>query len=311
MGLKGSDEFIVNNAALVRKSYDKPIEFFRTIDGFRDTCGKIDLVDWDKMQKSQTMEDGENISIPRIMRSINCHNGQVKLALGLLYFLNTSSVSKGDHLLYVGASTFAASIASIAYPDLPMTLFDANEDVHKQMIRGFEHTVVKNINEMDESTAKDVRALVVQAFYEDETLDQLYEKSRLSKGTRVLFVSDIRIDTGDENVEKDMISQMRWAQESAAKHSTRGQNPARCMLKYRVPYDDAKKSFEYLAGDLHIQAYPPAASTELRLVCEANKDGEYSVEEHDGDYIEKIYAGRVLGALSAAAAAAVILSTTG
>lgn len=79
----------------------------------------------------------------------------------------------------------------------------------------------------------------------------------------VLFVSDIRSGSHreegfEEEVARNMEMQKRWVEIM---------RPRAIMLKCRFPYDSDEPT-PYFAGDLHVQAFAPGASTELRLIAE-------------------------------------------
>lgn len=87
----------------------------------------------------------------------------------------------------------------------------------------------------------------------------------------VLFVSDIR--TGghefglptEEDVKRDMIMQEKWVL---------AMQPRACMLKFRLEYDKAGiREFEYIEGELRIQAWAPPSSSETRLIAVRGADG--------------------------------------
>lgn len=81
----------------------------------------------------------------------------------------------------------------------------------------------------------------------------------------ILFISDIRTANpakmDNVEVEKrvfdDHVAQMRWYQIM---------KPTMTMLKFRLPWDN--NITKYLAGDIYIQPYPPATSTETRLIID-------------------------------------------
>lgn len=99
-------------------------------------------------------------------------------------------------------------------------------------------------------------------YFTDETANEW--KSEEHKDKTILFISDIR--TGDtesmssEEVEKrvkiDNQWQMGWYYIM---------KPELSMFKFRLPYD-SDGTTEYLDGDIYLQAYAPATSTETRLI---------------------------------------------
>lgn len=69
----------------------------------------------------------------------------------------------------------------------------------------------------------------------------------------------------EEEVEEDMVAQMRWYKIL---------RPFRSMLKFRLPYIgdkiDRKIKLDYLDGDIFFQIWPAGSSSECRLVVKEN-----------------------------------------
>lgn len=90
-----------------------------------------------------------------------------------------------------------------------------------------------------------------------------HETAKQWAGQDVLFISDIR--TGDietmsvDEVEERVKIDHQWQREWYYIMS-----PIAAMFKFRLPWDD--NTTEYMAGDIHIQPYPPITSTETRLI---------------------------------------------
>jgi hypothetical protein len=111
---------------------------------------------------------------------------------------------------------------------------------------------------------------------------------------RVLFISDIRtggqqqhtrtrdgnhrVAPGDENVMEDQTMQMRWV------HLM---HPTACCLKFRgtFTYEDCQEqsSFDYIHGQLRLQAWPPPNSSEVRLVASA----PYTTATYDSRHLDE------------------------
>ncbi len=122
----------------------------------------------------------------------------------------------------------------------------------------------------------------------------------------IFYISDIRIETDETSIFKDMISQQKWLLQIKASMS---------MLKCRIPYNivdennnhldwsydinDIKKyiklpfskklinnkefnknKFLYLKGDIYTQIYPPITSAETRLIIDKNRDN-FTMTQYD------------------------------
>ena len=128
----------------------------------------------------------------------------------------------------------------------------------------------------------------------------------------IFFISDIRIETDEISIFKDMISQQKWLLQIKASMS---------MLKCRLPYTvvDSENIWEYsdkdirkfikyppnkrkgkqncnptcnklwyLKGDIYTQLYPPITSAETRLIIDKNRDNYLMMEYDLKAYEEKL-----------------------
>lgn len=212
-----------------------------------------------------------------------CHWGQKKLLLSEIQFftricktLNTKSL-KDFTVVYIGSA--AGNHLPILYnlfPSLLWLLYDPAP---------FSKEVTKH-------PTKDKSVFVYNMFFTDKTLDHVRKNCQ---GRKILFISDIRVDTKEADIIKDMRDQAFWATEL---------NSPFMLLKFRLPYEEldtipksnlqfklnnklftnpnfkTTKHMIYLKGDIYLQIFPPPYSGELRLYVE-QKDGKYEFAEYN------------------------------
>ena len=169
------------------------------------------------------------------------HWGQRKLLLSEIEFLTKYSVS-GAIVVYAGAApgTHIQYLMEL-FPKLEFVLVDPAPFSSK--------------------LTEESRCLLRQELFTDDLAQQYAGREN------VLFVCDIRSCEMrtckwsltnrelEDTVFKDMQSQQRW-------HDII--KPIKSMLKFRLPWTPG--CTEYLAGDVHFQAFGPGRSTETRLV---------------------------------------------
>lgn len=247
----------------------------------------------------------------------NCHDGQRKLSLALLEFLATAlrtlQCTQEDILLvYAGASGLASVIAFTAFPHVRQVLFDPATNIVTHMPRGFKEARVFADTyrvPLTDLAAGGSAATPLTIFtgsagwFDDAAAAYCCQVLLPALGKRhLLFASDVRADTGELDIARDMQSQMRW---------TMIANAAMYMHKFRVPYADvpeaeqtyalyrsgfanaplsrlmpsvrafAKQSaaslphgmFPYLDGDLYVQVNAHPRTAELRLIGAKRKTG--------------------------------------
>lgn len=129
------------------------------------------------------------------------------------------------------------------------------------------------------------KIFLYKTYFDDNIASQWTER-----GSNVFFFCDIRSISHndkskptDEEVEagvwKDMQAQKRW---------TEIIKPYQAYLKFRLPYiyhSGSSDKVKYLDGDVLFQCYPPATSSETRLVPRKNENGDYV----DVEYSSKVY----------------------
>ena len=216
-----------------------------------------------------------------------CHWGQRKLLFSEIEFL--SLVSKKNKLedfyvVYIGAASgMHQYILKDMFPKLKWLLYDPA----KFAIKEDEYITIKN---------------------EYATDDSIPEILKITKGYKILFISDIRVDVNEERVYEDMIKQQRWAIML---------NSFAIMLKFRLPYTFITNKKErnidpqvqnildtprydplikdklilpsiekkanhalYLDGQIQTQINPPLYSSETRLIC-FSENGKYKMRYYD------------------------------
>jgi hypothetical protein len=108
------------------------------------------------------------------------------------------------------------------------------------------------------------------------------EKANKMCDDPVWFISDIREDTSDAGVMREMKIQAQWVKEL---------QPKKASLKFRLPFNNTGKSapsgesgrvIEYMDGELYGQLNAPPYSSEARLFTTPNhKNRLYPVDEHE------------------------------
>ena len=179
------------------------------------------------------------------------HWGQRKLLLTEIefftMFLRDNPSAENIYAVYAGSApgTHILYLAKL-FPTIHFVLYDPRE---------FSNKLLKN---------KEMIKTHIQ-YFTDDTAKEWVASEHLDK--TILIISDIR--TGEpetqtpEKVEERIKIDHAWQQ--TWYHIIK---PEMAMFKFRLPWDDEKT--EYLNGDIYIQPYPPATSTETRLIIGKN-----------------------------------------
>lgn len=122
------------------------------------------------------------------------------------------------------------------------------------------------------NTLKDIKNIELHQLLFTDKIAEKWERSG------VLFISDIRSadpdimeeDEVEENVKKDMSSQLHWCKII---------QPAMCSLKFRLPWKNG--TTEYLDGDIYYQVWGPPTTTETRLFSNCLKMKKYIHSEYE------------------------------
>lgn len=118
----------------------------------------------------------------------------------------------------------------------------------------YEKELLQFVPDQMKSLSLDEQIRSVEGFFTDGVMD-MYKKA-ISKGGIYVFISDIRDNSSDEAVMRDMELQQKWVL---------GMNPFASHLKFRLPFIK-QDEYEYLKGDIYTQAWSRNKSTEMRLL---------------------------------------------
>lgn len=240
---------------------------------------------------------------------LNPHNGQRKLAYGLLDFVNTTlhelKCRDSDvYLVYPGASSIAASTVVCCFPDIKILMFDKDPSM-KDLIPSILKDKISLFDNLSTEALKSTSPMVaIIDWFTDQTCKQIKDVYfPASKRKYLLFVSDIRRDTDDLSIVKDMDSQMKWILDIGC-HAY--------MVKFRIPYlnesnkeqifemyhemtrgmkrkTPQNKGFPYLQGSLHLQSFGPQRTTELRLMhADPRGAREFGISYYDPEEVENV-----------------------
>ena len=146
----------------------------------------------------------------------NCHWGQRKLFFSELEFF--SMCAKHTDLsnccvLYVGAASGTHTNLLIEmFPEMNWILYDPNK-----------FDIRKDYPNVDIHTKKD-------GFFTDDKIKDVLN-NKLLGSRKLLFICDMRLESTEEQIYKEMITQQRWIIKLGA---------FMYILKMRVPYDHLK-----------------------------------------------------------------------
>jgi hypothetical protein len=227
-------------------------------------------------------------------KSINCHDGQRKLLFSEIEFYSLIREKYDlNNILVVYAGSADGTHEPIIFnlfPELDFYLCDPNRFL-------INHPLINNKE----------RVRINNDYYTDETWHDVVIFNKKKKD--IVFICDIREDTGEQDILNNMIQQQLWTVQL---------NSVAYMLKFRLPYlieekfkklninyklpdkikinkkilDSPNKSiydFLYLKGDIYFQIYSPLMSSETRLIHVKNNKKEefeakkYSIDTYDGN----------------------------
>lgn len=299
-----SERKLVPHLDNVLTSKESPIPFHRTLD---------------EINISQDIPYSVQSSSDRIreLSYFNCHDGQRKLTLGYLEFISNSIIDlkcKPDDIfiIYAGSSGLASSIALSLFPDLMMAIYDPDPNTVgflPKVIRD-KTAIYKNRADVAEKQIKWSPLMIFTdkaGWFTDAIAT--YCKNvlfPLSGRKHLLFVSDVRAETGELDIVKDMQSQMRWTIMLKCDYY---------MHKFRLPYFDVtnqvkiKNMYEdirhlypflkskppiinsaqkdnassvlYLDGTMFVQPFGPQRTTEFRLIGKPDAKKMYSLKYYN------------------------------
>jgi len=196
-----------------------------------------------------------------------CHWGQRKLLLSEIQFFTNiykkTNTFKNYIVVYIGSADGThLPILFKLFPDLEWLLYDPNP--FNSLVKKYDKVKIFN------------------QYFLDTTIQHVIKQTNQKK---ILFISDIRVNTKDEQVMNDMIKQAQWGTELKADYM---------LLKFRLPYNEPNSFIPkniadlkldknknhilnpefsatntiYLKGKIFLQLYHPQYSTELRLFVE-------------------------------------------
>ena len=183
------------------------------------------------------------------------HWGQLKMLLTTIIFLIRKNKEKYNEIIviYAGAAKGTNIILlSKMFPNINWVLVDPKE-FDNQLYNINKITILKEFftNELAANLKKQ---------YEDKT---------------IFFISDIRLDTDDDNIIKDQENNYNWSRILDAKYS---------WLKFRCPYN--KTYYDYYEGKIYIQPYGRNFTSESRILLKQNPKKKTFVVQN---YIGKFY----------------------
>lgn len=300
----------IDMAAQSATNDNKRLKLFRTTDDFPEGSNV------------PTYDEVEAFSMTPMLSITNCHNGQRKLTMSVLEFLAESLLkSKADQkdvlVLYVGASGMATVVAAHLFEHLQFVMYDPAPNTVELMPPSAATRVVYR-HDIAPSAPDLSRRIIVftdrAGWFSDSSIQYVKEVLLPASGRSTLFfVSDIRADTGEDNISDDMIRQARWAMQLGS-HAY--------MFKFRLPYKDrdtiirryreaflqggsggsgakhprsasvrkiavhaqaaqATALMPYLDGKVYIQLYGRTRTAETRLIGFCGPNATYRVREYD------------------------------
>jgi hypothetical protein len=203
---------------------------------------------------------------PELISHPNVHFGQRKLILSeiqvlLKFYQLYPNVT--PMVVYVGAAKgFHLTTLSRMFPKVKFILYDGAEIYHNLKIH--------KMFEVHDKTSGVVTNDEPDGFFTTAKCKQLAKKVRRD---RLVFISDIRFDAFDQaNVMNDMMLQEEWVKIL---------KPALSLLKFRLPFDmQGATELTYLKGDVLYGIWPPAWSTECRLLVYQKDVLENNIETY-------------------------------
>jgi SAM-dependent methyltransferase len=184
------------------------------------------------------------------------HWGQRKLLLSEIEFLTTFTkninTDKKIYVIYAGAApgTHILYLSNL-FPMIYFELYDPRD-------------FSRNLNSQEFGDTNNINTHV--QYFTDEIANKWKSNDHLDK--LILFISDIR--TGDtETMDSDEVEERVIIDNQMQMNWYNIIKPKLSMFKFRLPYNSDNKT-ENLDGDIYLQAYAPATSTETRLIVGEN-----------------------------------------
>uniref|UniRef100_A0A6C0ECM0 Uncharacterized protein n=1 Tax=viral metagenome TaxID=1070528 RepID=A0A6C0ECM0_9ZZZZ len=197
------------------------------------------------------------------------HWGQLKMLLITILFLIkvVDPDEKEVHIIYAGSAR-GDNILLLAemFPNTIWYLVDPRP--HNKKL----YTKLNNKDQIHE---------ILKEYFTDDIAKRYSEKFK-NRNHKLLFLSDIREGTEDEKVLANQESNANWH---------RIIQPDFSYLKFRCGYE-SDKIYKYYKGEIYLQVYAPASSTEARILFKKElEDYEYNIDEYQG---KMLYFNRVI-----------------
>ncbi len=235
------------------------------------------------IERILTEDSPEREYTPGLEKFFNCHDGQRKLLWSEIEFYTL--ISQQYHLneilvVYAGSGEgLHMSIIFDLFPQLDFILIDPTHSLCK-------HPFMKNKE----------KVIQLNEYYTDLTYKKILSLN--TKNKKIVFMSDIREDTDEKAIWENMIQQQLWCIQL---------DSIAYLLKFRLPYyfpghdpskyqyllplskDKANYQFKklndkevvYLKGDIYLQIYAPAKSTENRLLYIRKPNESFTFHSYD------------------------------
>lgn len=276
-------------------SHARPLTLFRSLD-------ELDLPRAGRVAYAAV----QDLRVADRLAMTNCHSGQRKLVYGLLAFVAGALArlkcrAADAVVVYAGASGLAGAIAADVFPGLRLVMYDPDPSVVDLIPAAFPRSDVAVVRTPGQPPP-DARLVVHTgaAGWFDDAVAARVRASAGADGRRVLFVSDVRAETGEDDIVADMLRQQAWAVATGSEA---------CLLKFRLPYVTAatapavrrryldglppglaaprnERGIPYLSGRLMVQTYAPQKSAELRLAAFRGRARKYAVAAYDPAEVE-------------------------
>ena len=199
------------------------------------------------------------------------HWGQLKMFLVILLFLvKIINPKKKYNIIYPGSAPGdTIHLLLDMFPNTNWYLIDPR-DIDSRLHK---HKQIKEI---------------IKDYFTDDIIKKYVKQFKDSKD-ELLLISDIRIETGDEDIISDQNLHIKWHKALKPNYS---------YFKFRCPYEETlnikgdKDIYNYYKGKIYIQPYAPQSSTETRLLLKKKLiKKDYNINEYQG---KMIYHNRIL-----------------
>lgn len=217
------------------------------------------------------------------------HSVYLKLLLSEIQFL-TAHARSGDTVIYIlGGAVKHVLTLSKMFPLVTFSVYDlpCGEPTGSKLPNHLHyHWATHRLFEGNPRIA-----------YKYKTLSNKDIKKFQKMSDRLLFVSDMRpsahlnrlvqsTEGGDKEIDVKTVGNDIVSDLARQEDWITAMRPRHALLKFRLPYDESQ-SVHFLKGTMHLQAFTPATSTEVRLHVAAPIGGDayerkqYSCQDHE------------------------------